>query len=158
MKKLLIIAATLAACNGTPAIKPPAKCASANSSTALSLADQTVTFYKDILPILSSQQTGKVYKCTTCHAHYAKPEGLNNVPELNRVVESMRNGRMPRVGTRVPEDSIKLFSAWQIQGFPAGEPANLSPKTQATGTPTSSSSTPQPNQNANDQTAATTCN
>lgn len=101
-----------------------------SSSSAL-VADDTgkkndgtkaVTFYGDLLPILSSNVADHSYKCTTCHAHYAKPKGLNNVEEVERVVESMRSGRMPRGGDPVPAEMIELFTMWRIQGFQEGSP------------------------------------
>lgn len=85
-------------------------------------ADDVVTFYGDLLPILDADEGTTVHKCTTCHAHYAKPEGLNSVREVESVVESMRNGRMPRVGTRVPNEQIELFNKWRLQGFKVGVP------------------------------------
>lgn len=110
----------------TPACSP--------SSSALALEDSDgVTFYGDLLPVLSSNKSGEVYKCTTCHAHYGKPDGMNNVRELERVVESMRSGRMPRGGDRVPAALIELFSMWRLQGFKDGvirkEAANSSDAT-----------------------------
>lgn len=98
-------------------------CTSSTGATLASEGDaepKVITFYGDILPILSSNAADSTYKCTTCHAHYSKPKGMNNVPELERVVESMRSGRMPRGGDPVPADKIELFTMWRLQGFQEG--------------------------------------
>ncbi len=101
----------------------PAKTAGSGlTDPAAATTPRQITFYGDILPILSSQETGKVYKCTTCHADYGKIEKLSNVLEVDRVIESMTVGRMPRGGTKVPKESIQLFRDWQLQGFQAGTP------------------------------------
>ena len=81
-----------------------------------------ITFYGDLLPILSSNGKDQAYKCTTCHAHYMKPSGLNNVREVERIVESLRSGRMPRGGDPVTSAKIELFSMWRLQGFKEGIP------------------------------------
>ncbi|TWW07947.1 hypothetical protein E3A20_29240 [Planctomyces bekefii] len=97
-----------------------------------------VTFYGDLLPVLSSNESGAVYKCVTCHAHYGKPEGLSSVLEIERIVTSLKNGRMPRGGDPVPADKIELFSVWRLQGFQSG-----SPKKQESVTGQSSDANPQ---------------
>ena len=79
-----------------------------------------LTFYQDILPILKANVAGHSYKCTTCHAHYSEPEGLNSVLEINRITDSMESGRMPRSNNRVPKELIDVFRAWQKLGFRAG--------------------------------------
>ena len=81
-----------------------------------------VTFYRDLLPILTANTRQRPYKCTTCHAHYETPEGLSNVPEVERIVDSLNKGRMPRSNSRVSEDEIKLFESWRLQGFLPGDP------------------------------------
>lgn len=128
----LALTALAASCNEPPQQQSqtpqctPSKAASLDETAAQSEDDTEpsteVTFYGDLLPILASVETGKVYKCTTCHAHYEKPDGMNNVRELERVVESMKIGRMPRVGDRVPSAKIELFTMWRLQGFKDGTP------------------------------------
>lgn len=85
-----------------------------------------VTFYQDILPILSANVRGKNYKCITCHAHYTNPDGLNNVPEIERIVASLKSGSMPRSNDRVPPKYIELFDVWRLQGFGVGDPKGVS--------------------------------
>lgn len=80
-----------------------------------------ITFYQDILPILQANTADHSYKCTTCHAHYAEPEGLNNVPEINRIIDSMESGRMPRSNNKVPKQLIDMFRTWQRHGFRTGD-------------------------------------
>lgn len=116
-------------CNETPPVESTVPACITQSAGSVDSADSVsaspkpaaaVTFYGDLLPILASVKTDEVYKCTTCHAHYLKPAGMNNVRELERVVESMRLGRMPRVGNAVPADKIDLFTTWRLQGFQEG--------------------------------------
>lgn len=90
------------------------------SETSSAAAVPEVTFYGNILPILSSTATGSNYKCTTCHAHYTSPSELSTVPELQRVVTAIRNGTMPRGGDRLPAEKVALFERWRDQGFKAG--------------------------------------
>jgi hypothetical protein len=84
-----------------------------------------VTFYGDILPVLSADSRSRSYKCTTCHAHYREPEGLNSVPEIERIIESMKEGRMPRSTTKVTAAEIELFDVWRLQGFSVGRKPDL---------------------------------
>jgi hypothetical protein len=79
-----------------------------------------LTFYQDILPILKANTAGHSYKCTTCHAHYSEPDGLNSVPEINRIIDSMESGRMPLSSNRVPKKLIDVFRVWQKHGFRTG--------------------------------------
>ena len=76
-----------------------------------------VTFYGDLLPILASNAKPRIYKCTTCHAHYNQPSGLGNVPEIERIVKSLETKYMPRGGDPVPAAEIELFTLWRLQGF-----------------------------------------
>jgi hypothetical protein len=82
---------------------------------------KNINFYQDILPILQANTAGHSYKCTTCHAHYAEAEGLNNVPEINRIIDSMETGRMPRSNNKVSKKFIDMFRTWQKQGFRTGD-------------------------------------
>ncbi len=121
----------------TPACSPSNK---ESKNKDLDLTDvQQVTFYGDLLPILSSVEDGKVYKCTTCHAEMGKPDGLNTVTKLGRAIESMENGRMPRPGNAVPPAKIELFRIWQLQGFQEGDKNSPKPSR-----PVSSSSSSSP--------------
>jgi|GEM_PF-1844199 len=101
-------------------------CTTSAPSTNMSIGQDSstdkgpVTYWADIFPILDSSATGHVYKCNVCHANYARPDGLSSVPELTRIVTSMRNGRMPRGGDRVPEPAIQLFEKWRADGFQSG--------------------------------------
>ncbi len=121
----------------TPKCTPDNK-GSKNKNINLADPVEQVTFYGDLLPILSSVESDKIYKCTTCHAEMAKPDGLNTVDKLNRAVEAMENGRMPRPGNSVPKDKIELFRIWQLQGFQEGD-KNAKPVKQQTSTSTSTS-------------------
>lgn len=140
----------LAACAGqqsqpqiageTPTCTPSSK-ESKNKDLDLTDVPQ-VTFYGDLLPILSSVKDNEIYKCTTCHAEMAKPDGLNTVTKLNRAIESMENGRMPRPGNPVPKAKIELFRIWQLQGFQEGDKNNPKPsKPSPSPSPQSPSST-----------------
>jgi hypothetical protein len=106
-------------------------CTPASSSNGgvydLQAADRQVTFYKDLLPILTSNSEGKNYKCTTCHAHMNQPEGLNSVAKVEDSIRSMRNGTMPRSNSRVTEEEIQLFDLWRLQGFQPGDPSDTPP-------------------------------
>jgi hypothetical protein len=130
MRSLLALCLTLAslaaACQDEPPVPEPvlSRCTGSQATAGLSEPARSVTFYGDLLPILSSTATGAVHKCTTCHAHYGKPEGLNTVPELESVVQALSTGRMPRGGDFVPAEQIELFRMWRDQGFPAGAPVN----------------------------------
>lgn len=111
----------------TSKCQPSGKSSGGGASYLADPAIAQVTFYGDLLPILRSQSKDKVYKCTTCHAHYNKPDSMNNLDEINRVIESMENGRMPRGGDFVPKDKIEMFRIWQLQGFQLGDKDNPKP-------------------------------
>jgi hypothetical protein len=106
-----------------PPSGPPAV-ASLTDPTTKTPSVKQITFYGDLLPILNSVQTGAVYKCTTCHANYATPDGMNSQDELNRVVQSMQDGSMPRSGQLVPQALIDEFKVWGVEGFPPGDPSS----------------------------------
>ncbi len=97
--------------------------------------EKVVTFYGDVLPFLSSNAAGSAYKCTTCHAHYNAPDGLNSVGEVDRMINAMESGRMPRGGDPVPADKVALLRKWQLQGFKerAGNGLRLADVTTQTG-------------------------
>ncbi len=90
------------------------------SSYELEVEAKQITFYQDVLPILKANTAGHSFKCTTCHAHYSEPEGLNSVPEINRIIDSMESGWMPRSSDRVPKELISVFRTWQKHGFRTG--------------------------------------
>lgn len=107
-----------------PPQAPEFKCSPATGAALQDGVPAQITYYRDILPILSSSKDGAAYKCTTCHAHYGEPNGLNNVGEVDRIVESLETGRMPRGGDRVPKERINLIRTWQLQGFQNGQPSD----------------------------------
>jgi hypothetical protein len=97
----------------------------AGTGTTASGTPPQVTFFGDLLPILSSNERGAAYKCTTCHAHYAQPSGLSSVAEVDAIVQAMTDASMPRGGDAVPREKIVLFRQWQLQGFQTGRPQSL---------------------------------
>jgi len=107
-----------------PPQAPGFTCSPATGAALQDGVPAQITYYRDILPILSSSRDGAAYKCTTCHAHYGEPNGLNNVGEVDRIVESLETGRMPRGGDRVPKERINLIRTWQLQGFQNGQPSD----------------------------------
>lgn len=122
---LLIAAAATACAAQNPPPAPELSCSPAKTGAALQGGmPAQITFYKDVLPILSSNKAGAAHKCTTCHAHYNDPNGLNNVGEVDRIVEALETGRMPRGGDRVPKEKINLIRTWQLQGFQNGSPSD----------------------------------
>jgi hypothetical protein len=46
-----------------------------------------------------------------------QPSGLGNVPEIERIVKSLKTKYMPRGGDQVSESEIELFTLWRLQGF-----------------------------------------
>lgn len=107
----------------------------AGEDTGAGTAVRQVTFYKDLLPILTANSGKRTYKCTTCHAHMKEPEGLNSVSKIEETIDSMTKGRMPRSNARVTPAEIKLFDLWRLQGFQAGDPSDT-PEAEITGKPT----------------------
>ncbi len=125
---LLVAASSLFSCKRAAPLDDGGSyaCTTTSPSNNMSIGQDTnadkgpVSYWADIFPILDSVATTRVYKCNVCHANYARPDGLSSVPELNRVIGSMRNGRMPRGGDRVPEAAIQLFEKWRLDGFQTG--------------------------------------
>ena len=135
-RAVLIIAGLAWACQHQNSIPPePAKqdCASPSagvagaSQAAAGDEDRQITFYRDILPILTSNTKGKVYKCTTCHSQYAKPEDVASVDEVEAIVASLKSGKMPRAGNAVAPGEIELFTKWRLMGFQTGKKADFQP-------------------------------
>jgi hypothetical protein len=91
------------------------------SASNITSSGSRVSFYGDLYPILNSNFRNRVYKCSTCHAEYNDPVKLANVPELVRVIDSMKSLRMPRGGDPVPAAMIDLFSKWRFDGFTVGK-------------------------------------
>jgi hypothetical protein len=80
-----------------------------------------VTWYDDVLPILTSTIPGEKYQCVTCHTDYGEPKTLKKIrpgglSEVGHMVASMREGGqafMPRIGDRVPDRYVTMLKTWE---------------------------------------------
>jgi len=85
-------------------------------------ATHKITFQDDILPILSSTETGKVYKCTVCHAAYrTNPQYLRQGDNFDQLIDAVQTQSMPLVGDPLPEAAIEIFKKWKEAGFPVDQ-------------------------------------
>lgn len=79
----------------------------------------TLSFRMDILPMLSSNKTGRVFKCTTCHPAYTSPETLKLPGKIAAIIQEVQpEGRMPPNGDKFLPQDIQILLDWQNQGFP----------------------------------------
>lgn len=96
-----------------------------------------VDFQNDILPILSSNKDDEVYKCTTCHAAYAREDAFDR-EKLDAIIAQVEGLRMPLNGDEMRKEQIELIKKWRDQKFPiegplpGGAAINTKPDTQAT--------------------------
>lgn len=78
-----------------------------------------VTFTKDILPLLSSVEAGRIFKCTVCHRGYTDYETLAKPETLGRILPRvLPGGNMPLNGDKMSSKDIQLLLDWQNLGFP----------------------------------------
>ena len=81
--------------------------------------EKTLSFRLNILPMLSSNKTGRVFKCTTCHPAYTQSETLKIPGKIAAIVQEVQpEGRMPPNGDKFSPSDIQLLLDWQKQGFP----------------------------------------
>jgi hypothetical protein len=93
-----------------------------------------VTFYKDILPLLTTNLPDRQYECTQCHASYGDPNGVAKARVVDDIIASVESGFMPmNEGPRMRKEEIEILKLWRRSGMQIGTPNNPSP--------TSSSST-----------------
>lgn len=133
---VVLVATLVSACEeSTPPPTPVAGCRTSsagskeqNSGASLTLADeQKIDFKKDILPILSSNKDGEVYKCTTCHAGYTKEETFSNREKIDDMVAQVEGLKMPLNGDEMHKDQIALIKKWADQKFPASVDGKTDP-------------------------------
>jgi hypothetical protein len=125
---VVLVATLVSACEeSTPPPTPVAGCRTSSSGAKeqtsganLTLADEPkIDFKKDILPILSSNKDGEVYKCTTCHAGYTKEETFSTREKIVDMVAQVEGLKMPLNGDEMHKDQIALIKKWADQKFPA---------------------------------------
>lgn len=88
------------------------------------LQNTRITFYGDVLPILSSRGEGRKYDCTSCHSEYKNPNTLLQDGEIDRMLHAMRgvdSSFMPRIGDRVPDNYLQMLRKWKLNPI-MGEP------------------------------------
>ncbi len=129
---------------GTSQTPPPATSDGSytpSGAYGLQAADGKTIFERDVLPLLSSTDTGKVYKCTVCHAAFADPANLSQPGRIDALVERMtlpaaQQGFMPVNGDTVAAADIEVFKSWQAGGYltaaTAGEPTEPTVPTEPT--------------------------
>ena len=81
-----------------------------------------VTFYGDVLPILTSSKPGVNYRCTVCHASYADYQQVSRPAVANSIVDSIASHRMPLTGDSVTAKDFEIIRAWVAGGLVAGQP------------------------------------
>jgi hypothetical protein len=80
---------------------------------------KTPTFDDDILPLLSSVETGRVYKCTVCHAHYKSYDIVSTDARVDSILSSSGpDGTMPLKGDKITASELNMVRAWRAAGFP----------------------------------------
>ena len=89
----------------------------------------SVTFYKDVLPILTSSRPGANYRCTVCHASYADYQQVSRPAVANAIVDSIAMHRMPLTGDSVTARDFEIIRAWVAGGLVAGQPIAAPGKT-----------------------------
>jgi hypothetical protein len=98
----------------------------------------SVSFEADVLPILKSNTTGKVYKCTVCHGYMLKEDAITEKSARN-IVKFSTDKSMPlskeegATSDKVQEADIAILNQWVTEKF-----------TQTSGTPDPKSTETQP--------------
>ena len=78
-----------------------------------------VTFTNDIVPLLSSNEAGRIFKCTVCHRAYTDYETMASSETLGRILPKvLPGGNMPLNGDKMSSKDIQLLMDWQNLGFP----------------------------------------
>ena len=122
LTSVVFLVAVLSGCDdSTPPPTPTSSCVKSgqSQSTEFSLvAEEALTFQKDILPILSSAKTDEVYKCTFCHAGYSKEETFAEKSKIDNVIAQVEELKMPLNGDEMRKEQIALIKKWRDQKFP----------------------------------------
>jgi hypothetical protein len=111
-------------CSSTPAVESVTNVLSRssliNKLNGFALQNRVPTYQDDILPLLSSNTTGRNYSCATCHS-YMRTSSLV-IPKLSMIIAAIKPGApspMPKVGyDRVSSQDIALLESWQAAKFP----------------------------------------
>jgi hypothetical protein len=76
------------------------------------------TFTRDVLPLLSSTATGRIYKCTVCHRAYTDYDVVSQPATLQRILSRIGpGGNMPLNEDPVKSADIEMLREWQKQGY-----------------------------------------
>ena len=85
-----------------------------------SLQNKVPTYQDDILPLLSSNTTGRNYACATCHS-YMRTSSLV-IPKIGMILVAIKPGAsnpMPKIGyDRVSSQDIAILESWRAAKFP----------------------------------------
>jgi cytochrome c553 len=106
--------------------------ASAVSSALAAAPGATLTFEKDVRPIVKAH-------CTHCHGEEEKPEGgvdlrlrrfmdeliVPGQPDQSELVTIIRSGEMPKKGKPMPEHELAVIEQWIAQGAKTAKPEPL---------------------------------
>jgi hypothetical protein len=145
---LLLSALIVAGCQPEPSAptnyptatgcKPAAASASLTGGLELTEAPRKVSFNQDIMPMLSASGGTRDYKCLGCHPVWKDPKEISNDKDFDRIIGSIKSGRMPQSGARVTAEDLATLDAWRAGGYLVDRPVDA-PKT-ATDSGTSTSS------------------
>lgn len=121
------LAAALVACSSPSATQSPANSqtnAATTPATGASPATRTVSFAKDVQPLLDG-------RCAMCHkpggrgaadapfidaSGHAKYDEVSS--QIGGILTQVRTGQMPLSGPKLTADEIALLEAWQANGTP----------------------------------------
>jgi hypothetical protein len=127
---LTCVAASCVKTDPEPTISPQQPACSArlvgDEPKALTLAGEKdaseLTFVDDILPILSSNDQPRRYRCTVCHSFYQTIDGFDTQAEVDEALAAIADD-MPRGGNPVDAKDIAIIKAWAKAGFAADKEA-----------------------------------
>ena len=63
-----------------------------------------------VQPILNSQESGRVYKCTTCHSQYTEQDYVMTEAGLSEIIRSVSGGKMPLGGTPMAAADVEALN------------------------------------------------
>jgi hypothetical protein len=85
---------------------------------------RAVTFYQDVLPILRSNTTDRIYRCTVCHAPYNNPEMVAKPRVIDAIIDAIETQYMPPFQNRMRAEDLEVLKLWRRSGMQTGNQAS----------------------------------
>lgn len=79
-----------------------------------------VTFYRDVLPILRSNNGRRNYRCLVCHSSYSKAEIVAKPRIMDAIISSIETQYMPPDKNRILPEDLEVLKLWRRSGMQHG--------------------------------------